>query len=64
MVSGWWRLGTSGGGGNIESLIAQRLAARRNRDFDAADSIRQSLLDRGVVLEDKPDGTTVWRRIS
>ena len=53
-----------GGGGDIESLIAQRLAARRNRDFDAADSIRQSLLDRGVVLEDKPDGTTVWRRIS
>ena len=53
-----------GGGGDIESLIAQRLAARRNRDFDAADSIRKSLLDRGVVLEDKPDGTTVWRRIS
>ena len=53
-----------GGGGDIESLIAQRLAARRNRDFDAADSIRQSLLDRGVALEDKPDGTTVWRRIS
>ena len=53
-----------GGGGDIESLIAQRLAARRDRDFDAADSIRQSLLDRGVVLEDKPDGTTVWRRIS
>lgn len=52
------------GGGDIESLIAQRLAARRNRDFDAADSIRKSLLDRGVVLEDKPDGTTVWRRIS
>ena len=52
------------GGGDIESLIAQRLVARRDRDFDTADSIRQSLLDRGVVLEDKPDGTTVWRRIS
>ena len=52
------------GGGDIESLIAQRLVARGDRDFDTADSIRQSLLDRGVVLEDKPDGTTVWRRIS
>ena len=46
----------------IETLIARRLAARQVRDFDAADSIRKSLIDRGVVLEDKPDGTTVWRR--
>ena len=49
-------------GDGIESLIAQRLAARQERNFDAADSIRNTLLDRGVVLEDKPDGTTIWRR--
>ena len=46
----------------IETLIERRLAARQDRDFDAADSIRNSLIERGVVLEDKPDGTTVWRR--
>ena len=46
----------------IETLIARRLVARRDHDFDAADLIRKSLIDRGVVLEDKPDGTTVWRR--
>ena len=55
---------TEDGTEGIESLIERRLVARRNRDFDAADSIRKSLSDRGVVLEDKPDGTTVWRRTS
>ena len=55
---------TEDGTEGIESLIERRLIARRNRDFDAADSIRKSLSDRGVVLEDKPDGTTVWRRTS
>jgi cysteinyl-tRNA synthetase len=46
----------------IEQLVNDRAEARNARDFAKADSIRARLLDLGFVLEDKPDGTTEWRR--
>ena len=46
----------------IATLIDQRLAARAAKNFAEADRIRDSLADRGIVLEDRPDGTTDWRR--
>jgi cysteinyl-tRNA synthetase len=46
----------------IEQRIAARAAARRARHYIEADRIRAELAKEGVVLEDKPDGTTVWRR--
>jgi cysteinyl-tRNA synthetase len=46
----------------IEEQIAQRNAARKNKDFTGADRIRQELASRGILLEDKPGGKTEWRR--
>jgi cysteinyl-tRNA synthetase len=46
----------------IEALIARRAAAKRAKDFAAADKIRQGLKERGIALEDGPGGT-VWRRL-
>jgi cysteinyl-tRNA synthetase len=45
----------------IERLIEERKAARARRDFAAADGIRVSLADRGILLEDSPQGTR-WKR--
>ncbi|OGI51327.1 MAG: cysteine--tRNA ligase [Candidatus Muproteobacteria bacterium RIFCSPHIGHO2_02_FULL_65_16] len=45
----------------IETLIAQRNAARKAREFAAADRIRAELQRAGVIIEDGPGGTT-WRR--
>ncbi len=45
----------------IELLISVRATAKKERNFDEADRVRKALLDKGIVLEDGPGGTT-WRR--
>ncbi len=57
-----WFKGGADDAGEIEDLIRQRLAARAEKDYAAADRIRDALKARGIVLEDRPDGTTDWRR--
>ncbi|WDP87126.1 MAG: cysteine--tRNA ligase [Desulfobacter sp.] len=44
----------------VEDLIAQRAAARTEKNFARADEIRDELQERNIVLEDGPQGT-VWR---
>lgn len=46
----------------INRLVAQRNQARKDKDFATADRIREELKERGVVLEDGPDGTK-WRKV-
>ncbi len=46
----------------IKESIARRSAARQARRYDEADRIRAELAAEGVLLEDRPDGTTTWRR--
>lgn len=46
----------------IENLLNQRNEARRRKDFKRADEIRKSLAAQGIIIEDKPDGTSRWKR--
>jgi cysteinyl-tRNA synthetase len=46
----------------IERYIVERNDARARRDFARADQIRKTLAAAGVTLEDRPDGTTRWKR--
>ncbi len=46
----------------IQKRIEARSRARGEHDYGGADHIRAELAALGIILEDKPDGTTEWRR--
>ena len=45
---------------DIENMLFLRDKARENKDYKEADRIRDELLDKGVLIEDK-DGKTLWK---
>lgn len=45
-----------------QSLIDARAAAKKAKNWAEADRIRKELSEQGIILEDRPDGTTDWRR--
>jgi len=47
---------------DVERLIGERRAARVAKNFKESDRLRDELTKGGIILEDKPDGTTTWRR--
>lgn len=44
----------------IQKLIEQRESARAGKDFEAADKLRDLLLEKGIILEDRKEGTA-WK---
>ncbi|MBH0202023.1 MAG: cysteine--tRNA ligase, partial [Nitrospira sp.] len=46
----------------VQARIAERSEAKKRKDFKRADAIREELKSRGITIEDKPDGTTRWKR--
>jgi cysteinyl-tRNA synthetase len=46
----------------IDKLVAERNAAKKKRDFTAADRLRKELADRGILVEDAKDGSVRWKR--
>jgi len=45
----------------VKSLIEKRVNARKEKDFKLADQIRRDLEEKGIILEDTPQGTK-WKR--
>jgi cysteinyl-tRNA synthetase len=45
----------------IEELIQKRIQARKDRNFQLADDIRDKLKEMNIILEDTPQGTR-WKR--
>ncbi len=59
-----WQDGDAGdreGDAEVERLVAEREAARKARDWAAADRLRGELAERGVVVEDTAQGPR-WKR--
>lgn len=49
-------------GEEIDAKLVERNEARKQKNFKKADEIRQFLASHGIVIEDKPDGTSRWKR--
>jgi len=58
-----WFKGDGNNDNDIQNLINARITAKKAKNFAEADNIRKTLAEQGIILEDRPDGTTDWRRV-
>lgn len=56
----WFNEGTEISPSEIEELLEKRLIAKREKNYELADSIRKHLLSKNIIIEDTRDGST-WR---
>ena len=46
----------------IAGKIAARLEAKKAKNYGLADQLRAELASHGIMIEDRPDGTSRWKR--
>ncbi len=46
----------------VQRKVDERVEAKKTKDFKRADEIRAELKSHGIAIEDKPDGTSRWKR--
>jgi cysteinyl-tRNA synthetase len=61
-VLGYGAEGQGPSDAEIDQRVAERDAAKKRRDFATADRIRKELADRGILIEDRRDGSVRWKR--
>ena len=47
---------------DVDALLAERREAKKAKNYARADEIRKEVEALGIAIEDKPDGTTIWRK--
>ncbi|MDR4478389.1 MAG: cysteine--tRNA ligase [Nitrospira sp.] len=47
---------------DIAGMLAARLAAKQSKNYQRADQLRAELASHGITIEDRPDGTSRWKR--
>jgi cysteinyl-tRNA synthetase len=52
----------AGGDADIDTLVNEREKARKAKNWSEADRLRKELTDRGVVVEDTPQGPRWWKK--
>jgi len=58
LESGQYQLSST----EVDAKLVERNEARKRKDFRKADEIRRLLAADGITIEDKPDGTSRWKR--
>lgn len=59
----WFRGASEIDEAEILRLVELRSSAKKERNFKQADEIREQLTAMGIQLQDRPDGTSSWRKV-
>lgn len=59
----WFRGASEIDEAKILRLVELRSSAKKERNFKQADEIREQLTAMGIQLQDRPDGTSSWRKV-